>query len=222
MAQRSRANQQDDRPLPVAPPPSTLQALEEQTTPELLNQLRRYAQVCERKVRHAGQPVPDTYARELVDDVHADTRIGVLPWDPARSLVDHLRNEIKRRTWQEIRRARRVAIVSLHEAANDEAMSPQVERALARAPQSDCNPLTLYVMAATVCQQLRRLVPRDLEIAAVVTCWEEGSVEQSEILRRTSLTKAAFECVRQRLRNTIRKLPTELRESAQDLLRSAA
>lgn len=221
MAHRSTANQQDDRPLPVAPPPSTLRALEEQTTPEVLNEVRRYAQACERRLRNAGRPVSDTCARELVDDVHADTRVGILRWDPARKLVDHLRSEIRKRTWQELRRARRVSIVSL-QVDNDEAMSPQVERALAHATQSDCNPLTLHVMTATVCLQLRRLAPRDLEIAAVVACWEDGAVEQREILSRTGLTEAIFECVRKRIRNAILKLPIELCESAQDLLRNAS
>jgi hypothetical protein len=206
---------------PAEPSPSTLQALEAQATPELMQQLQRYAQARAKLVRRAGSPVSETYARELVDDVYADTRIGDLPWDPQCGLLDHLRRAIKRRTWLEIRHAHRVSLVSL-EAANDETMSPQIERALARAPRSDCNPTLLHAVAAAICQQLRSLVSRDVGAAAIVRCWADGFVEKAEVLELTGLTKAAYNCARERLRNACSVLPSELREAAQDVLRDAA
>jgi hypothetical protein len=206
---------------PAEPPPSALQALDEQMTPELMEQLRRYAQARAQQVRRAGRPVSETYARELVDDAYADTRVGDLPWDPQCELLAHLKAAIKKRTWLEIRHAHRVPLVSL-EAANDETMSPHMQRVLARVPRNDCNPATLYAMATTVCQQLRSLVPRDVEVAAIVRCWADGFLEKDEVTRRTGLTQAAYRCARERLRATCRGLPSELREAAQDLLRSAA
>src|SRR5262245_55117394 len=64
------------------PPPATLRALKEQTTQELVDALRQYAHVRATLVRRAGRPISETYARELVDDALADTRVGDLPWDP--------------------------------------------------------------------------------------------------------------------------------------------
>lgn len=217
----SHASNSSHTQPPAEPPPSTLQALQEQTTPDLLKQLRRYAQARANKVRRAGRPVSETYARELVDDVQADTRIGALPWDPQCKLLDHLKAAIKKRTWLEIRHARRVSLVSL-DVANDETMSPQMERALAGGPRNDCNPIVLHAMTATVCQQLRPLVARDLEAAAVVRCWMDGFMEKHEVMRLTGLTEAAYNCSREKLRNTSRSLPSELRDAARDLLRSAA
>lgn len=184
-------------------------------------QLRRYAQARAHQVRRAGRPVSETYARELVDDAYADTRVGDLPWDPQCALLDHLKAAIKKRTWLEIRHAHRVSLVSL-EAANDETLSPQMERAFAHARSSDCNPSTLYAMTTTVCQQLRSLVSRDVEVAAIVKCWADGFLEKDEVIRLAGLTDAAYRCARERLRTTCRGLPAELREAAQDLLRSAA
>jgi hypothetical protein len=199
-----------------------LQAFREQMTPELMDELRRYAQGRAALVRRAGRPVSETYARELVDDVHADVLIGDLPWDPQCRLLDHLKAAIKKRTWLEIRHARRVSLVSLQEAANDEATAPEMEQILAPAPRTYCDPVTLHAMTATVCQQLRSLVRRDVDAAAIVRCWADGFMEKDEVMRLTGLTEAAYECARRRLRNAIRSLTSELREVVHDVLRSAA
>lgn len=222
MSDRSTVTQQGDRSLPVAPPLSTLQALEEQTTPELMRQLQRYAQARVRQVRNAGRAVSEADASELVHDVHTDTRLGVLTWDPQHKLLDHMRREIKKRTWLEIRRARRITLVSLQEPANDEMMSPQMAHVLACAPQNSCSPLALHELTSTVCQQVQRLIRHDLEAIAIVTCWADGSLERSEVMRRTGMTEAVYEGARTRLRYALRNLPSDLCETARDLLRCAA
>jgi hypothetical protein len=191
-------------------------------TQEAIDELLRYAQGRAKLVCRAGRPVPETYARELVDDVHADICVGELSWDPRRRLLDHLKTAIKKRTWLEIRHARRVSFVSLQEAANDETMQPKLEQALAPATRTD--PSRLCAMSAMVCQQLRSfaLATRDVDAAAIVQRWADGFMEKDEVMRRAGLTETAYECARRRLRNAIRSLTSELREAAQDLLRSAA
>ena len=222
MAHGSKASPNNDRTPPAEVPLSTLRALEEQTTPELMNELRQYAQGRAKLVRRAGTPVSATYARDLIDDAHADTRIGQLPWDPRCRLVDHLKAAIKKRTWLEIRHARRVTLVSLQDAVNDEAMSPQVESALAYLQQRGCNPIMLCAMMATVCQQLRARAVRDVDAVDIVKCWAAGVIEKDEVMRLTGLTEVAYVGARRRLRDAIRGLTSELREAAQDMLRSAA
>jgi hypothetical protein len=164
------------------------------------------------------------YARELVDDVHADFWVGDLPWDPRCELLDHLKAAIKKRTWLEIRHARRISFISLQEAANDETMLPELEQALAPATRTNCDPIMLCEMTATVCQQLRSLAlaSGDVATAAIVKCWADGVMEKDEVTRLAGLTEAAYECARRRLRKAIRSLTSELREAAQDLLRNAA
>lgn len=188
-------------------------------TPKLIDELRRYAQARAKLVWRAGRPVSETYARELVDDVHADICVGDLPWDPKCKLIDHLKAAIKRRTWLEIRHGRRISFVSLQEVANDEAMKQELA-----ATRAGCDPIVLSAMAATVCQQLRSLVlaSSDIDAAAIVKCWSNGLMERDEIMRLTCLTGSAYECARRRLRKASRHLTSELREAAQDLLASAA
>lgn len=183
----------------------------------------RYAQTRARMVCRVGRPVSEMYAQELVHDAHADTRLGLLPWDPLQCerLEDHLGRVIKKRTWKEIRHGLRVPFVALHEPANDETGSSHVERALANASQSERNPIMLDSMATVACQQLQLLLPLDDEIVAVMKCWEDGIVERAEVMKLTGLTAAAYKRARRRLRYTSRHLPSELRESAQDLLRCA-
>lgn len=158
-----------------------------------------------------------------MDDVHADICVGALPWDPQRSLLDHLKATIKKRTWLEIRHARRVSFVSLQEAANDESMA-EMEQMLAPASRAACDPILLSAMAATVCQQLRSLVldACDADAAAIVKCWSDGFMEKDEIMRLAGLTESAYERARRRLRKASRRIASELREAAQNLLASAA
>jgi hypothetical protein len=188
-------------------------------TPKLIDELRRYAQDRAKLVWRAGRPVSETFARELVDDVHADICVGDLPWDPKCKLLDHLKAAIKRRTWLEIRHGRRVSFVSLQEVANDETM----EQALTSTTRPDCDPIVLSAMTATVCQQLRSvLASSDVDAAAIAKCWSDGILEKDEIMRLTGLAGSAYECARRRLRRAIRRLTSELREAAHDLLQSAA
>jgi hypothetical protein len=201
-------------------PLSRLQAFEQQATPEMMTQLRRYAQARAKKVRRAGRPVSETYARELVDDVYADTRIGDLPWDPRCGLLEHLTKAIKKRTWLEIRHAHRVPFVSL-EAANDVGMALQIERAFAQGARSDCNPIMLHAITSAVCQQLRPLVSCDVDAHAVVSCWAAGFMEKDEVIALTGLSDAAYKSARKRLYYFARSLRPELRDAARDLLRSA-
>jgi hypothetical protein len=204
--------------------PPTLRALHEQMTPELMDELRQYAQGRAKLVCRAGRPVSESYARELVDDVHADIWIGDLPWDPRCELLDHLKAAIKKRTWLEIRHARRVSFVSLHEAANDETMPPEMEQTLAFSPRADCDPITLHAITATVCQHLRSLslASCDVDAVAIVKCWADGFMERDEVMRLTGLSEAAYRSARRRLRRALSSLTSKLRETARDLLRSAA
>lgn len=203
------------------PPPATRQALEEQTTPELMKRARQYAQTRVTLVRRAGIPVSKTYARELVDDAHADTWTGGLPWDPSQcSLLVHLCQAIKYRTWAEIRRMRRAPLVSLHGSANDGTTSRQIEHALADATHGGRSPVILDAISATVFQELRRLVPTGHEAAVLLQCWEDGFITRDEAMRRAGLSESAYDRARKRLLYLSRRLPPALRESVQHLLRS--
>lgn len=216
--------------VPSAEPPT-------QMTPDLKEELQRYAEGRAKLVCRAGKPVPDSYARELVDDVHADFCVGALPpWDPQCELINHLKAAIRRRTWLEIRHARRIPFVSLPEAAeaaeaaNDETEQPELEQSLESAPRTGCDPAQLYEITVAVCRQLRTLAldSGDAGAAAIVKCWADGFMAKDEIKRLAGLTEVAYMRARRRLRRAIRNrraiesLTPELRKAAQDLLRSAA
>jgi hypothetical protein len=199
-------------------------------TPAEQAALRSYAQARAGMVRRAGIPVSQTYAQELVDDAQADTWIGDLPWDQREPLLKHLMNSIKRRTWLELRRAHLVPfvslqeVVSLREAANDEAREPRgAPLGEQVSGQAQSRPVLLHAITATVCQELRPLIARDVEAAAVLQCWSDGFLERDEIMERVGLSKGSYECTRKRLQRLIAQcLAPELREVACDLLRSAA
>jgi hypothetical protein len=209
-----------------SPPPATLRAIEQQATPAVKRKAEDYARVRVELLLWAGRPVSMMGARELVDDAHADTWSGLLAWDPSRcSLLEHLRQSIKKRTWMEIRHGHRVSFVPLFEPENDEAeqiVSEEVENALAEASHGNCDPFLMDAVLAKICQELRPRVSHDDAAAFVVQCWEKGSVERGIVMALTGLTAVAYERARKRLFYAIRTLSSELREVAKDLLRNAS
>lgn len=212
----------DDDQSSGAPLSAIRDALEEQTTEELMDQAQQYAQTRVILVRSAGIPVSKTYARELADDAHADTWSGDLPWDPSQcSLLVHLCHAIQYRTWAELRHMRRVHLVLLHGSANVGTTSREIEYALAHATQA-YNPALLCAISATACQELRHLIAHDHEASAVLECWEDGIMARDEVMGRTGLSGRAYEQARKRLLYMSRYLTPALRESAQDLLRSTS
>jgi hypothetical protein len=225
MASRGRVANQNNRNQNTlsAERSPTQKALAAQTTPALLKELLRYARGRVKLLRRAGRPVSRTLARELLDDAHADTLLGEVPWDPSKcSLLKHLRREIRKRTWLELRHARSFKLQSLHEPSNDEEVSPDVERALQNLTPSDCDPNMLSALTAMVCQQLGILVHRDYEAATVAACWEAGYMERDEIIHRTGLTEAAHERARKRLLYASRSLSPDIHETVHDILKSAS
>lgn len=208
----------------VPPPPLTIvvQALEAQTTPGLMRELQRYAESRVQLLRRAGSPVSATHARELVADVCADTRMGVLPWDPQRcNLSRHLRNAIKQRTWRELRHLRRFEFVAWHEISNDGAIAEQIENTLGRSPASEGHRDALAAVLASTCQRLRHLARHEWEVSVLTRGWEAGLVEQDEILEGTGLTRAGYTRARRRALTMSRQLPEELREEVRALLRAS-
>ena len=211
----------------TSPSPATLRAIEHQATPEVKREALEYARGRVKMLRWAGRPVSATSARELVDDVHADTWTGDLPWDPAQySLLEHFRQAIKQRTWLEIRHANRIAFVPLREAANEEVVpdqlvSEEVEQTLAAAIRDRCAPSRLLATLDATCQELGARVGC-AEAGAVAQCWADGVTERNAVTRRTGLTNAAYERARKRLLYAGRSLSSELCEAVHDLLRSAS
>jgi hypothetical protein len=215
----------------TSPSSATLRAIEQQTTPETKREALEYARRRVKMLRWAGRPVSATAARELVDDVHADTWTGDLPWNPSQcSLLEHFRRAIKQRTWLEIRHANRISFVPLREAANEEAaaeeavldqpVSEEVEQTLAAAIRERCAPSRLLATLDATCRELRARVGCT-EADAVAQCWADGVTERHAVRDLTGLTDAAYESARKRLLYASRTLSAELRESAHDLLRNA-
>jgi hypothetical protein len=176
-------------------------------------------------LRRAGCAVPKDYARELVDDAHADTWCGRLAWDPTRcDLLVHLRGAIYSRTWAELRRTARHPHFSIDAPANDRAWTighAEVEHALANAVPGSGTPVVFCAMLARVCDELRRMVGDDRDASSVVWCWQQSILDRDQVMAIIGFDEARYQRARKRLLYLARNLPPELREAAQDQLRSA-
>jgi len=193
-------------------------------TPELLEDVQRYAEQRAAKVRRTGRPCPrrlNDYARELLDDAYTDTWTGDLAWDPdACSLATHLRMAIKTRTCKEMEKAPRyVSIDANVENKNEDGTGP-VPLVDTFASSGDLSSIQMAAYVAQVCKELAQASAGDLDCLAVLHAWQRGLVDREEILRLTGLTASAYKRARNRLMYAASDLPTELRQLVQDYLRS--
>lgn len=214
---------EDSSPNPVLPPPATLRAIDQQNTPQMRAEAHRYAESRLRYVRGAGRPIPKDYAEELVNDAVADTWLGIARWDPSRcSLLIHVCGEILDRTSKEARHGRRYRRVTFELAANDpsDVALIQHHHDLTYGSQGDCAPIVFAAHVFRIANALDALASGDDDAQAVFLCWRDGVTVRSEVMARTSLSRAAYKAARKRLLALRDKLPPELREAAYDLLRS--
>lgn len=212
--------EEEDGDLLGLPPPATLRALDEQNTSELRIEVRRFTESRVRCVRNVGQPIPKNYATELIDDAITSTWLGITRWDPERcSLLAHVRTAILDRTSKEIRRGRRFPHVPIH-AANDLPDAAQIEHALEA--EGNSAPITFVGLVFRVASELKMVTCGDEDAQALLGCWHAGVIDRDDVIARTSLTPAAYIAARRRLLSLSKRLPTDLRESARELLRSAS
>lgn len=204
-------------------------ALRTQCTPQVLNELHRYAYQQARIMSQYARscPPPRQYARELVHDAYADTLCGDRTWDPRRvSAFDHLRGVIDSRISHEIRAARRYTSLDAPPVANDNDphsnnVAPALVDRLAGASSGDASSLLLAGHMVLTCQELRQAT-NDRDCLKVLRAWERGFVERDEVIELTELDPAAYGRARKRLLYLANDLPDELRQLVRDYLRSAS
>ena len=214
----------DDEPDGASPSPGVLAAFRAQVTPDLYKTAERCARKWAKLPRRAGRRVDNLYIRELVNDAIQDTWTGALRWDPERqTLLQHIRDVIRGRAWNDARQARRFPHVAWNAAANDESSDRiEIEVLEARSSDDDLAAPGLARLVEQLATELRAHVADNPAACAILECWALGIVECDEVLVRTGLSRNKFKAGRRRLLSCARLLPTDLRDAARDFLRSAS
>ena len=219
------ADPSSDVPSDPGPSLSDIQrALDEQYTDAVRTKALRFAERRVRQMRWSRQPVPKNYAKELAHDAYTSIWLGVRRWDPSEPLYLRLRSLIKERTSREMTRAKKYEHLPLDLAANDSDFDPVVERALAASSATDVWPLIamrMATLARQVVDEMYELADEDEEVRAILGCWERGFTDPEDVMALTGLSESQFKNARERILRLAKRLPPELREAAQDLLRSA-
>jgi hypothetical protein len=195
-------------------------AFREQATDELSRRALRYARQRAALLRRAGRRIDNLYARELVQDALTDTWAGVLTWDPAkRSLLKHVLDVIRYRSWKDAKWVRRSPHLSLD--VHDEAAAITAEASHQLAVQAHVEPFMISELTAVVVTELQRLADGD-RAATALEAWAEGVVGRSEVMRHTGMSRQEYRVARSRLTYLVRELPSSLDDAARTLLRSAS
>lgn len=188
-----------------------IEAFERQNTPAMLARCTAFAAQALGGVSVDALPV-----REMAHDVYVDTLMGRLAWDPeAKPLEQHLRDAIRWRARDEMKRARRH--VSMNAVAEEEdadswllneidahhAVYPHEESAEVRAERLLC--------------ELRGLVSADTEVLRLIDAYRDGARSQAEILACTSFSLITFRNARERLCWLARRTRRAAHEDARPL-----
>jgi DNA-directed RNA polymerase specialized sigma24 family protein len=202
--------------------PEIQRALDEHYTVAVRDTAHRFAELRAALVRKAGWPIPKNYPKELVHDAYVSIWLGLRRWDPERMpLHARLCWIIKDRTWREIGQANRRQHVVFDVAANDPKVD--IEGALAvggvAASAHGATQMEIVVLARQVVVALLDLARKDPEARAIVGCWAQGFIEREDVCALTRMTTATYHAARERILRLSKRLPPELREAAQNLLR---
>lgn len=196
---------------PFVPSEEWIEALEAQMTSRLIEGAERYAARLVHGLSRDGHPNDQYYLRELVQDVLADTALGVLRWDPSAKALDrHVRDALRVRTHQHRARARRFPRASL-DVHDDEpsATMAEVEAALserAAEPAADEAARRGHKLA-----RIRERAADDPQLVAMLNAFEDDATTKEEVMRATGMTALEYKNARRRLA----RLATQLDEGAQ-------
>jgi len=205
-----------------------LDAFRKQLTAEFMQDARRYARKRAKLVREVGRRNDPGYHHDLVQQALADTWSGAASWNPSRrSLLEHVYDLVKQRTFNDRRSLRTERHVSIHaptRAANDEISltARTIEEQISETSDRRVSPVLVSHLLDRVVSELHRLTARDADARAIIGCWSRGFIEASDVMTLTGFSEYHYHKVRERILYLAKYLPPELREAAEELLRSAS
>lgn len=224
------ADTSDDEQVPASPPTAVLDAYREQLTPEFMREARRYARKRAKYLREVGRRYDPTYHHDLVQQALADTWSGKARWEPSEvSLLKHVRGLVRQRTSNERRNLKVRTHVSLYApvtAANDETSETMltIEEQVSQPHPAlrSISPALISSLADRVLIELHRLAARDEHARGMIGCWASGVIEAADVMTLTGMSESTYRAVRERILYLAKYLPPELREAAEELLRSVS
>jgi hypothetical protein len=164
-------------------------------------------------------------AIDLVNAAVVDTWDGVRAWHPeARTLRRHLEQTVNSRLWHECERARRRRFVPVTPAAvddsQDEASGIEIEMSAQREdPRTRPDALVAqHEVRARIFDALRAEAEDDGELLALLDAYECGHHVESDAEARVGVVGQAFKNLVQRFKTIRRRLPSDVRSDAFDVL----
>jgi hypothetical protein len=209
---------------PFTPSIEWTRALHAQLTAEARVKVLTYAYMLGAGRERAGLVTGDDWAQEAVHAAIGDTLAGRIRWRFERvSLVRHLKDTIRSRTWKEAERSRRFRHVSIDapEPYAEEEVDEQptaVEAALtSRRGRRERDELAALDLQRKVIEGLRAGAD-DPHQAAILGALEIGLTDKADICAHTGLTGDEYHAARRKLQRRACKLRADLIESAKEAL----
>jgi len=194
--------------------PRTLEAFEKQMTRTVAARAIEYGKRRAQMLRAAGCAAAEDEGEILVNDAVADTLTGVVIWDHERQeLGAHLRDVIRTRTWNQMKRARRLGHVSLDDDDSESASHGVATASMAgeHAPDRPDDVVSDRDVIAKFFVALADRAAGDADVLALLDPYREGVVERRDVIEGSGISAVAFVNARRRLDRMLADMPDELR-----------
>jgi hypothetical protein len=214
--------QRGERAAPL-PPEAWIDAFDEQLSEPMLKEVRRFAVYRASTLGWEGAGNDAYYAEELVQNAVADTRLGVLRWDPSvNNLHQHLVDAVRLRSRRDRAHAERYPHVSLDECDRDDddgasggsVLSPEAEATLqVTAPATTDEHVEHEASAAratAIAAKLRELSEGDPIVQRFLDATDRDACTRADVMRLAGLTSAEYHNARRRLARLVAQLPRHL------------
>lgn len=205
-----------------------LTTLERELTDKLLREVAEAARPYVDRLRVAGVPVHPRSHHELAQDAAIDTIEGRRAWDGTYPLVAHLHMAVKSRFLNLLKKQKRFRRESLADIVNLEESSDDMPRQRHRADIASTFEVatsprpsrvaSLRDAAEQMLTTIRRVLADDADALDVAAAWERGYTERSDGIAASGLEPPAYDAAVKRIQRTLKVLPDDLRDSAQDAM----
>lgn len=165
-------------------------------------------------IADAGYPVAGDEGCILVADAIADTLTGAVIWDRRYPLSHHLCSVVRTRTSNQIKRAKRLAHVSLELLSEGDVI---VAVKSIEGDHAPTRPDTLIESAQVVRKlylAVRERAARDTSLSMLLDAYAMGFVKRREVMKLTGLSLGEFVNARRRLDRMLGSVPADLRSAA--------
>lgn len=188
---------------------------------DIWDKVQGFAQARCRIMRGLGMDIDHEMPGRLVDDAVKDTALGDLTWDPKLCMFStHLCAVVARRTWKMIARHKKFPHESIsrgdaraHAVALEASLAADSDNAEDRLARKDTSNKLFEALLQAADDA------GDQTVGLILLAFKDEVYARPDVAAYTSISVEEYDAGLKRMRRLLQKLPEELRDDAQEVMR---